>query len=122
MSESKRSRKALPMVGCPACGAKVFISIDIPPLATSPCTKCGHEVMMPMRLRQLELRSIIGQGGMGAVYRAEDLMLKREVAVKLMKRELTEDQTALDQFYREAQACAALNHTNIIHVYSFDDF
>src|SRR5881398_1877855 len=110
------------MVGCGGCGAKVFIPGDLPPLSTTPCTKCGHPVMMPMRLRQFELRDAIASGGMGTVYRAFDLMLEREVAVKLMKRELQEDPQALESFYREARACAALNHTNIIHIYTFDEF
>src|SRR5256885_2380726 len=115
-------RKPLRMVTCGGCGAKVFISGDLPPLSTTPCTKCGHPVMMPMRLRQFELRDAIASGGMGTVYRAFDLMLEREVAVKLMRKELTEDTKSLDSFYREARACAALNHTNIIHIYTFDEF
>jgi len=110
------------MVTCGGCGAKVFISGDLPPLSTTPCTKCGHPVMMPMRLRQFELRDAIASGGMGTVYRAFDLMLEREVAVKLMRKDLTEDAKVLESFYREARACAALNHTNIIHIYTFDEF
>ena len=78
--------------------------------------------MMPMHLRQFELRAAIGSGGMGTVYRAFDNMLEREVAVKLMKKELAKDSAALESFYREARACAALNHTNIIHIYTFDEF
>ncbi|MDX1953347.1 MAG: serine/threonine-protein kinase [Verrucomicrobiota bacterium] len=78
--------------------------------------------MMPMQLRQFELRFPIASGGMCTVYRAFDTMLHREVAVKLMKRELKEDHQALESFFREARACAALNHSNIIHVYTFDDF
>ena len=109
------------MVTCPGCGAKVFISGDLPPLSTTPCTKCGNPVMMPMRLRQFELRDAIASGGMGTVYRAFDLMLEREVAVKLMRKELAEDTKALENFYSEARACAALNHTNIIHIYTFDE-
>ncbi len=58
---------------------------------------------------------------MGTVYRAFDVMLERDVAVKLMKRELAQDPAALDSFYREARACASLNHTNIIHIYTFDE-
>src|SRR2546427_8525762 len=115
-------RKPLRMVTCPGCGAKVFISGDLLPLSTTPCTKCGNPVMMPMRLRQFELRDAIASGGMGTVYRAFDLMLEREVAVKLMRKELAEDSKVLESFYREARACAALNHTNIIHIYTFDEF
>lgn len=109
------------MVTCAGCGAKIFISGDLQPLETTPCSKCGHGVMMPMRLRQFELRSAIASGGMGTVYRAYDTTLEREVAVKLMKDELASDSQALESFYREARACAALNHTNIIHIYTFDE-
>jgi serine/threonine protein kinase len=74
-----------------------------------------------MRLRQFELRNVIGKGGMATVYRAFDTTLQREVAVKLMNPDLMQDQHGLDQFLREARACGQLNHTNIIHIYTFDD-
>ncbi|MDA1276510.1 MAG: serine/threonine-protein kinase [Verrucomicrobia bacterium] len=122
MSASVQERKPLKMVACGGCGAKVFIASDIAPLATTPCSKCEYPLMMPLRLRQFELLSPIASGGMGTVYRAFDTTLEREVAVKLMKRELLEDSQALEGFYREARACAALNHTNIIHIYTFDEF
>jgi serine/threonine protein kinase len=92
------------------------------PLGTVPCSKCGHPIMMPMMLRQFELRSVIGSGGMGTVYRAWDTTLERMVAVKLMKKELLQDTKALEGFYREARACARLNHTNIVHLYTFDEW
>ncbi len=114
-------KKSLKMVTCGWCETKVFISGDLLPLATTPCTKCGHAIMMPMRLRQFELRSVIASGGNGTVYRAFDTVLERMVAVKLMKKELTSDPLALEAFYREARACAQLNHTNIIHIYTFDE-
>ncbi len=112
----------LRMVTCGWCETKVFIPGDLAPLATVPCTKCGHPIMMPMMLRQFELRSIVGSGGMGMVYRAWDTTLERMVAVKLMKKELLQDTKALEAFYREARACARLNHTNIIHLYTFDEW
>ncbi len=77
--------------------------------------------MMPMRLRQFELREIVGQGGMGTVFRAYDVMLEREVGVKLMKPELVNDPESVKAFLREAKAAAGLNHMNIIHIYSFDE-
>src|SRR6202167_4590813 len=115
------SDKPLKMVTCPGCETKTFIPGDLAPLATVPCSKCGHPIMMPMRLRQFELRSLVGAGGNGTVYRGWDTTLERLVAVKLMKKELLEDQAALESFYREARACAGLNHTNIIHIYTFDE-
>ena len=77
--------------------------------------------MMPMMLRQFELRSEIASGGMGTVYRAWDTTLGRELAVKLMKQELVDDEAAVTSFAVEARACAQLNHTNIIHIYTFDE-
>jgi len=112
----------LRMVTCGWCETKVFIPGDLAPLATVPCTKCGHPIMMPMMIRQFELRSVVGSGGMGTVYRAWDTTLERLVAVKLMRKELLTDQVALENFYREARACARLNHTNIVHIYSFDEW
>lgn len=115
-------KKPLKMVTCGWCDTKVFISGDLPPLATTPCTKCGKPLMMPMMLRQFELRSVIASGGNGTVYRAFDTVLERMVAVKLVKKELLNDPAAMEGFYREARACARLNHTNIIHIYTFDEF
>jgi len=77
--------------------------------------------MMPLMLRQFELRAAVGSGGMGTVYAAWDTKLHREVAVKLMRGELAVDAEAMDQFAREARACGGLNHTNIIHIYTFDE-
>src|SRR6478736_1137565 len=114
--------KPLKMVTCPGCDAKTFIPGDLPPLATEPCKKCGHAIMMPMQLRQFELRSKIASGGMGIVYRAWDTTLERLVAVKLMKKELLDEPKMLESFYLEARACAKLNHTNIIHIYTFDEW
>src|SRR5213594_5257708 len=115
------SDKPLKMVTCPGCEAKVFIPGDLPPLATEPCKKCGQKIMMPMQIRQYELRSKIASGGHGKVYRAFDTVLERMVAVKLMRKELENDPVALESFYREARACARLNHTNIVQLYSFDE-
>jgi serine/threonine protein kinase len=116
------SDKPLKMVTCPGCDAKVFIPGDLPPLSTEPCKRCGHPIMMPMQMRQFELRSKIASGGQGKVYRAWDKVLERLVAVKIMRKELENDPVALEAFIREARACASLNHTNIIHIYTFDEY
>lgn len=116
-----QERKPLKMVACPHCGAKVFIPGDLEPLQRSACSKCNGEIMMPIMLRQFELRSVIASGGMGTVYRSWDTTLGREVAVKLMLREVAADPEAVVAFAREARACAQLNHTNIIHIYTFDE-
>jgi eukaryotic-like serine/threonine-protein kinase len=110
------------MVTCGRCKAKTFISGDLAPFATEECKKCGHPIMLPVMLNNFELRTIIASGGMGTVYTAFDTKLQREVALKMMKREMAADPQIMQGFYREAQAGASLNHTNIIHIYSFNEF
>jgi serine/threonine protein kinase len=78
--------------------------------------------MLPVLLRNFELRTIIASGGMGTVYTALDTKLQRDVALKMMKREMAADPEIMQGFYREARAAASLNHTNIIHIYSFDEW
>ena len=64
-----------------------------------------------------QLGDVIGAGGMSEVYRAQDTLLGREVAVKVLKQELTRDVNFRERFRREAQNSARLNHPNIVSVY-----
>ncbi|MFN7138040.1 MAG: serine/threonine-protein kinase, partial [Limisphaerales bacterium] len=114
--------KPLKMVNCGRCNTKNFIPGELPPWETVPCAKCQHPVLLPVQMRQFELRSVIASGGMGTVFRAFDLNLQREVAIKLVKREMTSDPHVMAGFYREARVGAALNHLNIIHIYNFDEY
>ena len=62
----------------------------------------------------------IGQGGMGEVYRAEDTNLNREVAIKVLPEQFTQDPQRLARFEREAKLLASLNHPNIAAIHSFE--
>jgi len=72
------------------------------------------------RVGPYEVVHLLGTGGMGEVYRARDVRLNRDVAIKVLRQECV-DQEGLPRFAREAQSLAALNHPHIAHIYGLED-
>jgi Tol biopolymer transport system component/tRNA A-37 threonylcarbamoyl transferase component Bud32 len=72
------------------------------------------------RLGAYEILAPLGAGGMGEVYRARDVRLKREAALKLLPERLARDPQAMERFRREAQLLAGLHHPHIAAVYGFE--
>ncbi len=69
------------------------------------------------RLGRYEIRSLLGAGGMGEVYLAQDTMLERNVALKVLPADLAANENRMQRFIREAKAASALNHPNILTIH-----
>src|SRR5271168_4619442 len=72
------------------------------------------------KIGHYEVLSLLGQGGMGEVYRARDTKLKRDVALKILPEAFARDPERLARFQREAEVLASLNHPNIAAIYGIE--
>jgi eukaryotic-like serine/threonine-protein kinase len=81
-----------------------------------------HGRILNKSINQYEILSLLGEGGMGAVFLAQDTKLERKVAIKFLSDTLQKDSNRLNRFFREAKAASALNHPNIITVYEIGEF
>src|SRR6516162_2562068 len=68
-----------------------------------------------------QITALLGKGGMGEVYRARDLKLKREVAIKVLPEDFSRDSDRVSRFQREAELLASLNHPNIAAIYDLQE-
>src|SRR6476619_2414379 len=73
------------------------------------------------RLGPYEVVALLGEGGMGQVYRATDTKLKRQVAIKILPPSVAADHDRLARFQREAEVLASLNHPNIAGIYGLEE-
>lgn len=103
---------------CKECAAPLMPSKDVSvtktlqkPLANSSKTIAG----------KYKILAELGRGGIGIVYKAKDIRLKRTVALKFLPAELKKDKEVKDRFFQEAQAAAALNHPQICTIFEVDE-
>lgn len=105
---------------CPQC----ILNLGFEPAVTAATPGGSHgrfvapsiEQLAP-QFPQLDLMELIGQGGMGAVYRANQKSLSRPVALKVLPAEIAQDPTFAERFSREARAMAKMQHPNIVTIY-----
>jgi hypothetical protein len=111
-----REKKNL-MKECPTCGTCYDSDVER-------CTRDKAELTLTLPVERLidkkyRLDHLLGRGGMGAVYQARDLRLRRDVAIKILLGSKFGDAQSVKRFEREARASARLNHPNIVSLYDF---
>ncbi len=77
----------------------------------------SFELLSTDKSKRYKIIETIGEGGMGTVYKAEDLLLKRVIALKILHKKLMDNTKAIERFYTEARSAASLNHPNIVTVF-----
>ena len=88
------------------------------PLTVVECPGCANAITVLQRFGQFRLESLLGTGGMGAVYKAFDVALQRHLALKILQRNWSHDALLTAQFEKEAALTARVNHPNVVRVYS----
>jgi len=83
-------------------------------------TMGDDDLLIDKTIKHYKIGELLGKGGMGVVYRAQDTKLNRPVALKMLKAELTDNPDRLRRFLQEARAAAALTHPSIAQVYDID--
>ena len=103
---------------CPSCGTLVDIS-EQEPLSKFECPSCGATMRTSRQYNHFSIIEHLGTGGMGSVYKAMDRNLNRMVALKLLRKELSDDEIYIAKLEDEARITASINHPFVVKVFSF---
>ena len=104
-------------VFCHQCQQKLDVT-KLRPFSMIRCPHCGEKLLVPRWFDSYLLEEPGGSGGMAQVYRALDITLDREVAIKILKDGIRHDSVQAARFLHEARMAAVLNHTNVIPIYT----
>lgn len=114
MSEAEEKKLK---ISCHSCTQKLDVS-SLEPFSRISCPVCGAELIVPKWFDNYLLEEAGGSGGMATVYRALDLALDREVAIKVLSPELSRDPARSELFLHEARTAATINHYAVVSIYT----
>ncbi len=107
---------------CSRCGSGIHREGTIPPLGTQTLSLLGLDFQEGQIIaNKYRIKEVVGRGGMGVVYKAEDIILKRCVALKFLRSEFLVDPEAKSRFLLEAQVSASIDHPHICPVYEINE-
>ncbi|MFA7344561.1 MAG: serine/threonine-protein kinase [Terrimicrobiaceae bacterium] len=104
--------------GCPSCQTLMDMS-DVMPFTEVTCPNCQHKMRARKHFNHFTLIEQIGEGGMGAVFKALDNNLNRYVALKILKKEISANAEEQEKLAKEARLTAAINHPHVVKVFHF---
>ncbi len=102
---------------CSACGCKMDIS-PMEPYTNVVCPDCGYHTRVKCELGQYLLVARHAVGGMSRVFKATDLTLNRDVAIKILNEDYSHDEQRMRQFEHEAKITAAISHPHVVRVFT----
>jgi eukaryotic-like serine/threonine-protein kinase len=105
---------------CPSCGGAIDVTDELP-FAQIYCPHCGEGMRARKVFNNFEVVELIGQGGMGSVFKAYDHTLERMVALKVLRREMSASEEERAKLEQEARVTASVNHPHVVRVYSFGE-
>ncbi|MEM9400181.1 MAG: protein kinase [Verrucomicrobiota bacterium] len=106
---------------CPSCSKDVDVT-DLDVGTSVICPYCSEKFNVFKDFYNFRLDYKLGEGGMGAVYKATDTTLNRTVAIKVLKSSLSDNKKFIETFLQEVKITASLTHPNIVQVYSFGEY
>lgn len=115
-SDNKKEKKSVKFY-CHSCEQKLDTT-SIDPLSHFKCPSCSTDLIAPMWFANYMFEEEIGIGGMAKVYRAIDLSLDREIAVKVLNKKIGDNKEQRELFLHEARTAATINHFAVIPIYT----
>jgi len=122
MNRTEHPSEASPLIteDCPHCQTTLDMT-GVGAFSDASCPACGHFFKACSRFNQFQITSLLGEGGMGSAFRALDLALDRDVALKVLKIQSDNLHDEAEKLAHEARTTAQINHPNVVRIFDFGE-